>query len=429
MSTNKVVKRIAVRSDATLATPALIGSGEGNNSDVDIVRQADGAPFLPGSSLAGVLRSVLDNNDSKKLFGYTEQTSGSSNESRISPLYTHDAEFKNAKIVVLDGVALEDDEKTAKRGAKYDYEAVDSGARFKIRLLLVIREKDNGNDLEELLLTVLDGLFAGDVRFGGKGYRGFGQVGCESAEWFEINSVDEWANFDWDSNWNQPKTKRLRDCYKRKKSKLTADLKLDGTIMVRDFNNIKADEDYSHMSSNGVPVIFGTSWAGAIRHGLLNLLGTKSKPFLNEVFGKMETKNSKDVTTPSKVTIHASKLEGGGYFTATRVKIDRFTGGASDGALFTERPYAGGTTKLTIEYPKDDKAIEELFSLAIEAMDKGLLTIGGETAVGRGVFRLDPNGSGVKKEDGTQITFSEPRAELAKKMIREETGGTASGRD
>jgi CRISPR/Cas system CMR subunit Cmr4 (Cas7 group RAMP superfamily) len=194
--------------------------------------------------------------------------------------------------------------------------------------------------------------------------------------------------------------------------------------MVRDFNNIKADEDYAHMSSNGIPVIFGTSWAGAIRHGLLNLLGEKARPFFDEVFGKMETRDGKDVKTPSKVIVHASKLEGGNYFTATRVKIDRFTGGASDGALFTERPYAGGTTTLTIEYPKNDKAIEELFSLAIDAMDKGLLAVGGETAVGRGVFRLDKGEGGVKKDGATEIHLDTPRRELAKKI-----GGAASGED
>jgi CRISPR/Cas system CSM-associated protein Csm3 (group 7 of RAMP superfamily) len=422
MSTNKIVKRIAVRADAKLLTPALIGSGEDGNSDIDIVRQADGKPFLPGSSLAGVLRSVLDGDESKKLFGYTIKSEGR-NESRISPLYTHDAEFENAKVVVLDGVALNDDEKTAKPGAKYDYEAVDSGASFKIRLLLVIRENNKNENLEELFLKVLDALFAGDISFGGKGNRGFGRVECKSAKWLEIDTVNAWAQFDWDGDWNSPKTKSLRTDYASKKSTLTADLKLDGTIMVRDFNNIKDDEDYAHMCSNGVPVIFGTSWAGAIRHGLLNLIGARSKPFLDEVFGKMEMLNGKDVTTPSKVTVHASKLEGGNYFTVTRVKIDRFTGGASDGALFTERPYAGGTTTLTIEYPKGDKAIEELFSLAIEAMNKGLLTIGGETAVGRGMFKLGKDG--VKKDNSTPIALDAPRTELAKKI--EETGGAASG--
>jgi CRISPR/Cas system CSM-associated protein Csm3 (group 7 of RAMP superfamily) len=418
MSTNKVVKRIAVRADAKLLTPALIGSGANDNSDIDIVRSADETPLLPGSSFAGVLRSLLDGDESKRLFGYTERKDDGSNESRISPLYTHDAEFENAKVVVLDGVALEDDEKTAKRGAKYDYEAVDSGAAFKIRLLLVIRENDKG--LEELLRKVLDGLFAGDVNFGAKGNRGFGRVECKSAEWLEIKTVGAWADFNWSGEWQGAEIiEKPRENYKHRFSKLTADLKLDGTIMVRDFNNIDADEDYSHMSSNGVPVIFGTSWAGAIRHGLLNLLGEKAKPFLDDVFGKIDTRDGKEVTTPSKVTVHTSKLEGGGYFTTTRVKIDRFTGGASDGALFTERPYAGGTTTLTIEYPKGDSAIEELFSLAFDAMDKGLLTIGGETAVGRGVFRLVEGG--VKKDGATEICLDTPRTELAK-----EIGGAAS---
>jgi hypothetical protein len=105
------------------------------------------------------------------------------------------------------------------------------------------------------------------------------------------------------------------------------------------------------------------------------------------------------VSEPSKVTFGASFLEVAdkkteGYRGITRVKIDRFTGGAADGALFSEKPWYGGQTSLEVRYPKGCDHIRELLLLGFEALDKGLITIGGETSIGRGFFNVsDKNGN------------------------------------
>ncbi len=72
------------------------------------------------------------------------------------------------------------------------------------------------------------------------------------------------------------------------------------------------------------------------------------------------------------------------------VKIDRFTGGAMDGALFKERVvYKKDVWSLDI-YLKNDKPIEkdvlDAFENALKDLCSGLLPLGGATTKGHGVF-------------------------------------------
>ncbi|MEM6767954.1 MAG: RAMP superfamily CRISPR-associated protein [Bacteroidota bacterium] len=74
----------------------------------------------------------------------------------------------------------------------------------------------------------------------------------------------------------------------------------------------------------------------------------------------------------------------------THVSIDRFTGGAKEGALFDEK-VVSHKDELTIEImvEKDglkDPKIKEAFELAIKDLCKGALPLGGNTAKGHGVF-------------------------------------------
>jgi CRISPR/Cas system CSM-associated protein Csm3 (group 7 of RAMP superfamily) len=130
-NTNPVIKRIAVKAECKFDTPALIGSGFGENTDSDILRDKTGNAFLPGSTIAGVLRSL---SESKELFGELDN---------ISPLWVYDAELYDsegqpAKVIELDGVALDRLNKVAKDSAKYDYEAVDCDTAFTLHFLLTI---------------------------------------------------------------------------------------------------------------------------------------------------------------------------------------------------------------------------------------------------------------------------------------------------
>ncbi len=92
--THKYLAHFIIEAD----TPFAIGSGEkGFTVDRLIVRDAMGLPYIPGSSLAGVLRHELDPMDNseevKKLFGFQSKDDGQG--SRIN--------FSSAHLIGVDG--------------------------------------------------------------------------------------------------------------------------------------------------------------------------------------------------------------------------------------------------------------------------------------------------------------------------------------
>jgi hypothetical protein len=377
------------------ASPALIGSGFGENTDSDVLCDSGGRPFLPGSTAAGVLRSLCPR--AEVLFGSGD---------KISPLWVLDSEI-DGEIIALDGVALDRENKVALEQKKYDYEAIATGAKFTIRLLLTIRARDTADDLEGALKEIAGALKSGAVCFGAKTKRGFGRVSCESvaARAFDLSpgntdALMQWLSFDWQASDGWETAESVP--YSTDEQGITAKLKLAGSIMIRDTRNTheglhpgEKEPDYKHISIGGKPVILGTSWAGAVRSGLYRLLkpkfGVLAETYLDSVLGFVSEDDQQ--AEPSLVTFGASTLEATdakteGYRATTRVKIDRFTGGAADGALFTEKPWYGGETTLEIRYPQSRSDIKELLVLALEGIDKGLIQIGGESAVGRGFFSV-----------------------------------------
>ncbi|UYO61635.1 RAMP superfamily CRISPR-associated protein [Acetobacterium wieringae] len=401
-NSNPIRKRIVVKIEAKLATPALIGSGNHEHTDNDVLVNRNGEPYLSGATLAGVLRSKLSDHDGNILFG--EDSTG---DGKMSALWVVDAKFKEAKIIELDGVALDYENKVAISKAKYDFEAVECGAKFTIRMMLVIRKEDDEVMMEKTFTTILARISSGDISVGAKSNRGFGCISCQSED-IKIQTFDyqtekraaliRYEAFNWEDsdNWTNYVIKKFDD----EDSVMSKTLRLKGSIMIRDTRHLDCDEDYKHIcSENGVPVIYGTTWAGAFKGSLYKLLkprfGEKTEDYLNGYFGYVDEKTKE--TLPSKIRFNMSTLEiedkvYDGYRTITRVKINRFTGGAVDGALFTERPWYGGKTTLTIHYPKGCPEIERLLNLGFDALDKGLLTIGGETAIGRGVFEVIQEG-------------------------------------
>ena len=89
MNTNvnpaQILGCITVRGRLHLAAPLLIGEGESgedrNDRDIHVLRSKDGVPFIPGTSLAGALRSLIEVENpcaADILFGTMHRTGGES---------------------------------------------------------------------------------------------------------------------------------------------------------------------------------------------------------------------------------------------------------------------------------------------------------------------------------------------------------------
>ena len=146
---NRIRLRIYIGISGELSSPLLIGSGKEEQTDMDVLMTHDKVPYIPGSALAGVLRNYIENHmggqEADNLFGTSgwgisldnrEQPEGIEYQSRI---LVYDTLLYNAYVTRRDGVRL-DEYKTSEERKKYDMQVVEDGARFLIRLEIIVRE-------------------------------------------------------------------------------------------------------------------------------------------------------------------------------------------------------------------------------------------------------------------------------------------------
>ncbi|WP_238917857.1 CRISPR-associated RAMP protein Csx7 [Clostridium sp. YIM B02555] len=231
---NKYIIKGILRAEA----PIHIGTGEMDFSptavDNSVIKDEDGNPFIPGSSLKGVLRSfmerlfnsgifeeyrscnVFDRNSEMKMKqcisdGEVEiikqkYKDDSRKEEKIatdiykkqcdvcklfgghyfsSKLNISDATLigEKAYIYQRDGVAIDRDTLTAADKKKYTFEAVAAGTEFKFEMTIDNLEEEHIN----LLKIMFNFLQEGEMKVGGKTSAGLGNVKLISKSIYLIN--------------------------------------------------------------------------------------------------------------------------------------------------------------------------------------------------------------------------------------------------
>lgn len=291
--------------------------------------------------------------------------------------------------------------------------------------------EDDLTNLRPALAQALYGLQQGDIRLGGRKRRGYGE--CRVISWqawrydlrtseglkawlahnragFEAHQVAPWTwprkgqvgggIQDWPELADVEQLPKRLDCFH-----LQADFDIDGSMLIRSGFETETGPDATHLRSrrNGkeVPVMSGTSLAGVIRGQALRIartiagpgFGEKAESRVNELFGYMQ--KPKEGITPaerrklkkhaSRVTVAESVITGPPRdIVQSRVKIDRFTGGAYESALFAEQPAFGGEFQLNLTLREPKPAEIGLLLLVMKDLWTGFIPVGGGSSVGRG---------------------------------------------
>ncbi len=131
-------------------------------------------------------------------------------------------------------------------------------------------------------------------------------------------------------------------------------------------------------------------------------------------FGKIKKKKDKtDRSEQSLVVVGESILCSNVSILMTRNRINRFDASTSEGALYSEIAYYGGDTVLELMLKKDKqkayKALIGILQIVIEDIQKGYTTVGGQAAIGRGIFEADRNRN---IEYSEKVNLEECMAEL-----------------
>lgn len=442
-----------------LTSPLSVGCGKSQVTDSDIILDSRGLPYIPGTSLAGVYRRIFSEETAERYFGVnlTEKRIQESSKKGInllteSSIMVYDAYLLPCKYAVTkrDMVAL-DEYKVAVPGAKFDFQILEPGVSF-----VTYVEQNMENDEEQYLADEIACAWRqGKIRLGAKTGKGYGETRSEKIVQcrFDLKNekdLNNWLSFDMykEEQWsdaapvclslmkNGPEHAELAQIYEKAGIHLREDrrvyiqvgLRQTGGISVRQYTTDVEEADYMQMQrKDGVPVIPGTSWAGAFRAqmGRLNPDFAKDTDMSELFFGKKKGKKAEE-SSKTRITFSESELEKGKWITYTRNAVNRFTGGTVDGALYTEKTYYNGTTQLRILC--DFSGLEEekiknfgkTLAGALLDLHHGFLSAGGLTSVGHGLFRVTKVRVGQK-----EISFQDGKAnEQYKKLWTAIAGGT-----
>ena len=427
-------------------TPLNIGSGnKGIKSDSLVLRDINGLPFIPGTTIAGLLRHTLGD-DADKYMGSQEMG---------SPFIITEAKMLDSDGTVLDGLLSQDklhspflvnfrqlpirqhakigDRGATVKGGKFDEEIVLQGARFCFEMEL-LSDKDNDTKFKEILNTLNSDTF----RVGSGSRSGFGEIEVvgSQCQFKKINLEDpeqkEWylkKSSSLSEAWQDAETIELQK--PKEEGWTTYEIQLnpiDFILFGSGFGNDKADmtfvrESFVDWSSTPAMVkdreqviLFpASSVKGALSHRLAFHYNKLKKVFADDlpegkkiadfvgknneavkaVFGsegekcldgKMQNKQRgnvlmSDIIQEAEIS---SKI-------LNHVSIDRFTGGAIDGALFNEETLYAKDQSFNLKLIVNNNAFEDnnvqtAFEDSLRDLCSGMLPLGGGVNRGNGCF-------------------------------------------
>lgn len=433
MNTHRFIARFKVEAE----TPLFVGSGESSLlKDALVQTDCNGLPMILGTSLAGVLRHSLDDNTwIERVFGYAEGDKGSGSLLKVSSAFMmiSETEVSEGIIEKIDDEVLNKftnlpsrqhvritEKGVAADKGLFDNEVVYKGTRFVFELEL----KGNSED-KNYWDSILEQVNNPNFRIGSGTRNGYGSLKVISvfSQVFDLqneNDFESYINFDpsfnADINWNEAKPSEL---ISDKFTKYSLKLKPDSFFIFSEgFGDDEADnrplEEEIVVYNDGKinfekqTIIPASSIKGAIAHRVAfqyNKLteqfadfGSGKTGFDNEavatLFGKAGQDDNKKAVVAQAGLVFINDF----YFLENQtannkifnhVAIDRFTGGAMDGALFSEKVtnLLGNEFNFDayVYYTNDDKVLKSLENALIDIC-KGLLPLGGMTTKGHGMF-------------------------------------------
>lgn len=402
----KIIEKIVVQGTLHAVSPLLIGSGEREEAhDVDtyVLKNMDDIPFIPGTSLAGVLRSYvrsLSQDMEQHLFGWID----TKNQGRQSAVAISDVLLQHAEIVQRDGVRIDEYTQTAIKGAKYNYEVVEAGAQGTFSMTITLRGVHAAyktaieNMVENLVAYLRTGFSVGAQTTKGLGLV---QIANVTGAYYDFSKPQD--VMDWFLG-KQPAT-ISKGAVKAEKTADTfyvdAQFSLKSSLIIRDYDTkeqTKNGNEVHAVSKKSLDryVIPGTSVKGVLRHQAMKCLrhlGLDEDDYMEKINQLMGFADGQGHKQKSRFYVQEIYLDKGvAEKEQTRNRIDRFTGGTIDTALFTTKPIwqqkqGEATVHMHYEIHQCKEWEAGLALLLLRDLWIGRAALGGEKSIGRGTLQ------------------------------------------
>jgi CRISPR/Cas system CSM-associated protein Csm3 (group 7 of RAMP superfamily) len=416
-TSRRIIKRVIATGTLILDTSAHFGNGEQNGSELIILEdKLEKRPLIPGASLAGALRHYLlslqagyravehSSHIAVKLFGTALDNSETGVQSRVIV----DDALGTGSMQIRHGVKIDGMSRTAEDGALYSLQVWEPNTNFELSLELELIEGDDIELYETAFAAALLALQKGEIRMGARKHRGYGR--CHVESWhlsaYEMQTKTQFLSYlkndrhEINANDFLQKAKDFVD--NRKFVEVDAFMFLCDSILIREDSDLA---ESAHLGSAGKAIVSGTSIAGALRARALKILNTIEHPqaqiIVDKLFGKHGESQTTESYDASRLIIDEYPIEDYQFdYIQNRVKIDRFTSGAFETALFDERPiFATDKTQIHIKmqllYPVNSNeealltAQTGLVFLLLKDLATEDLPLGAEASIGRGRLRGD----------------------------------------
>ena len=430
-------------------TPLVIGSGRKTMlTDAAILKDVNGFPYIPGTSIAGILSHALDKETKGTFFGIKSSSKENDNDSKGSDIIFSEGKIIDLKGNVIDGISnlSETDfsnrfkrlpkrnhvcltnKGVAKNAGKFDEEVIYKGCRFAFDIEMVAKSGDI-DSTSSFFDEVLSSLYSATLRIGGGTRNGFGKMKvheikkrtlilsnkCDLAKYLNYSSNLSSNYADWDTlkksstdeGWiTYELTLKPNDFFSFGAGfgdKVVDDIQVrEECIEWNDKNEGTFKEKY---------LIPATSLKGAIAHRVAfysnlkvgeyamqipaeefdNYSGGMNKA-VGQLFGYQKDKEDlrRGICIFNDLFVEKNEEKEKVF---NHVSIDRFTGGAIDGALFSEKVIDGRDLKFKTTIMVKDTGEEglidalECLERALKDIDLGTLTFGGGSGRGHGTFK------------------------------------------
>jgi len=464
-------------------TPIAVGSGEESViTDRLIATDVNGFPYIPGTSLAGILRHSLTTDKNNKqiddIFGCQGKEDGTG-----SRLILSSAMILNNNGKVIDGLYDKDPSSdeflkhffdlpvrqhvrinhkgASEKGNKFDEQVVFKGTRFCFEMELIGEPGD-----KEAWESIISSFSDPDFRIGGGTRRGFGEIKVKECrtEIIDLNKqlprylskssflTDEsrwWKNVTTkteirESIWEKYELKLKPENFLMfgsgfgtdeadmsyitesiiewkdnnaefgKRKLLIPAASVKGTIAHRTayyfnkINKIYADkissDDIGLLIEKGYRIPESCKTYDSKKKDDIIKMILEGNPAVRNLFGYTDD-NKEGKAHRGNVLLSDMFIEDEGKKLFNHVSIDRFTGGAINGALFGE-DVAKSTDTLTlclfvnpIAFNRED--VRESFEKTLIDICNGMLPLGGGTMRGHGCFK------GILYKNGKEISHGE----------------------
>lgn len=380
----KFIIKAVLKNDSAFS----ISKGEGEFIDSLVIKDSNEKPYIPATSLMGVIKSEFLKYFGKKANAFL------GDDNNFSSFAISDAVLLDeANLSIRNDIKVSAQTGITQDGALYDYEVVTKGAKFSFKAEATLRVMHDENEflkcLDAFCSILKDGFYLGSKTMSGLGKVKFEDIKISKFD-FE-NDESAFKNYIDKKPLNNYEFNYIKKEQNDINFRLILDIKnslLIGSTMTQ------TDADIANLKENDEFLASGTSLKGAIRNRALKIAKTFGKESLiDDIFGfVLENEKSKnEKAQKSRIKIDEVVLKNVFSKLHQRTKIDRFSGSTIDGALFDSEALFSGDLVLNLSLSDPKNSEIGLILLVLKDIATANLAVGAGKNIGRGVLEINQN--------------------------------------